>query len=377
MRSYSPWLVALVALLALFTAACAPAALPAREDGLPVSPEADPVADPEADPEADPVADPEPETPAPNELAVAQLVVYSGRSESLVGPILEQYERDAGVDVAVRWGNTAEVAATLLEEGEASPADLFYAQDPGGLGAVSDRMTPLPDRILEGVDPRFRDPDGRWVGLSGRARVIVYNTDSVDPNELPTDLWGFNDPMWHGRLGWAPTNASFQTMVTAMRTVWGEERTRQWLEGILANEPNVYNSNTPVVAAVGAGEIDVGFVNHYYLYRFLAEEGDSFPARNFFLPSGGPGSLVMVSGAGVLESSPNKEAAFDLLEYLLAPEAQTYFARQTNEYPLVAGVEPAVELTPLAELNAVDVPLSNLADLQGTLQLLREVGVLP
>lgn len=314
---------------------------------------------------------------AADELASSELVVYSGRKESLVGPILEQFEAQTGIEVAVRWGNSAEVAATILEEGKASPADLFYAQDPGGLGAVSNRFTELPPEILARIDPRFRDPAGRWVGISGRARVIVYNTERVEASELPEDLWGFTTPEWRGRLGWAPTNASFQTMLTAMRSTWGEEEARRWLEGMMANDPIVFESNTPIVAAVGAGEVDVGFVNHYYLYRFLSEEGESFSARNYFLPGGGPGSLVMVSGAGVLESSENKQAALELLRFLLSPEAQTYFAEQTNEYPLVEGIDPTVELTPLGELNAVEVPLSDLSDLVGTVGLLREVGALP
>lgn len=359
--------------LALALTACGPAGTPTAI--VEPQPGADP--EPVGDPEPEQEADPEPPTADPDALAEADLVVYSGRSESLVGPILDQFRSQTGADVSVRWGRTAEVAATLLEEGAASPADLFYAQDPGGLGAVSQRLTTLPDDILDRVDPRFRDPDGRWVGVSGRARVIVYNTESLSASDLPEDLWGFTEPQWQGRLGWAPTNASFQTMVTAMRAVWGEAETRQWLEGILANRPVAYDSNTPIVAAVGAGEVDVGFVNHYYLYRFLSEEGEGFPARNYFLPGGGPGSLVMVAGAGVLESSNNKEAAFSLLEFLLSPEAQAYFAEQTNEYPLTAGVEPAVALTPLQDLNTVDVRLSNLADLEGTLQLLREAGALP
>lgn len=309
--------------------------------------------------------------------ASQRLTIYSGRSESLVGPIIQQFQEATGITVQVRWGKTAEVAATLLEEGANSPADVFFAQDPGGLGAVADMLAPLPEDILNRVDPRFRDPRGRWVGISGRARVIVYNTQRVRPEELPDDLWGFTDPRWKGRIGWAPTNASFQTMVTAMRVAWGEEKTRQWLAGILANDPVVYEKNTPIVAAAGAGEIDVGFVNHYYLYRFLQEEGESFPARNYFLPGGGPGSLVMVAGAGVLASSRNQEAAHKFLRFMLSPVAQQYFATQTFEYPLVEGVRTHRELRPLSELNAVQIDLADLADLHGTVQLLREVGALP
>ncbi|MFQ5592527.1 MAG: iron ABC transporter substrate-binding protein [Anaerolineae bacterium] len=307
------------------------------------------------------------------------LIVYSGRSESLVGPIIEQFAEATGIEVEVRYGKTAEMAATLLEEGQNSPADIFFAQDPGGLGAVAETgmLAPLPEDILATVDPRFRSPDGLWVGISGRARVIVYNTERVSPKDLPDDIWDFTDPKWSGRIGWAPTNGSFQTMVTGMRQVWGEEKTREWLEGIQANKPGVYPKNTPIVAAAGAGEIDVGFVNHYYLYRFIQEEGETFRARNYFLPGSGPGSLVMVAGAGRIATGPNEANALKFIEFMLSPVAQQYFASQTFEYPLVEGVRTHRELTPLSELNAIDVDLADLADLQGTVQLLSDVGALP
>ncbi|MFP3855207.1 MAG: iron ABC transporter substrate-binding protein, partial [Anaerolineales bacterium] len=274
-------------------------------------------------------------------------------------------------------GKTAELAATIAEEGENSPADVFFAQDPGGLGALTDRFIALPQETLERVDPRFRDPQAHWIGISGRARVVVYNQNEVDVDDLPEGLEGFTEPEWEGRLGWAPTNASFQTMVTAMRAQWGDERTRQWLQGILANNPEVYDGNTPIVAAVGSGEIDAGFVNHYYLYRFLSEEGESFLARNYFLPGGGPGALVMVAGVGILESSDNQEAALELVNYLLSEEAQQYFSEETYEYPLADDVPAQPELTPLSQLNTTEIDLADLSDLQGTLRLLREAGALP
>lgn len=307
------------------------------------------------------------------------LVIYSGRSESLVGPVIQQFAEATGIKVDVRYGETAEMAATLLEEGRNSPADIFFAQDPGGLGAIAaaGMLTSLPDDILNLVAPRFRSPEGLWVGISGRARVIVYNTEQLDPDDLPGDIWGFTAPQWKRRIGWAPTNASFQTMVTAMRQVWGEARTREWLEGILANEPIVYEKNTPIVAAVAAGEVNVGFVNHYYLYRFIQEEGEGFTARNYFLPGGGPGSLVMVAGVGRLSTGLNEDNAFKFIKFMLSPVAQQYFATQTFEYPLIDGVSTQRELTPLAELNAIDIDLANLADLRGTVQLLSDVGALP
>ncbi len=305
------------------------------------------------------------------------LTIYSGRSESLVGPIIEQFANATGIDVSVKYASTSQMAATLAEEGDNTRADVFFAQDPGGLGAVEHMLQTIPQEILDKTPAWARSPEGRWVGISGRARVIVYNTENISADDIRTDLWGFTDPKWKGRIGWPPTNASFQTMVTAMRHLWGDERTRQWLEAIQANDPKVYEKNTPTVAAAGVGEIDVGFVNHYYLYRFLAEEGESFGARNHHLAAGGPGSLIMVAGAGILSSSENTDAAAKLLEFLLSPVAQQYFAGQTYEYPLVEGVNVNRLLTPLDEINNPSILMGNLTDLKGTQEMLRSVGILP
>lgn len=318
--------------------------------------------------------------PAGTELTSSSnsLVIYSGRSENLVGPLIEQFEASSGLDVEVRYGSTPEIAATLLEEGANSPADVFFAQDPGGLGAAANAglLAPLPDETLNAVMAQFRSPDGLWVGVSGRARVVVYNTDLLTPEDLPDDLAGFTDPAWDGRVGWVPTNASFQVMITAMRVLWGEDETRAWLEAMQANHPVVYENNAAVVAAVAAGEVEVGLVNHYYLYRFLAEQGEAFPARNYFLPSGGPGSLVMVAGAAQLANSPHPENALAFINYLVSPEAQAYFVGKTNEYPVIEGVAAPTSLPAIAELHRPDISLTQLADLQGTTRLLQDVGLL-
>jgi iron(III) transport system substrate-binding protein len=307
------------------------------------------------------------------------LVVYSGRSESLVGPIIAQFSEATGVQVDVRYGSTAEIAATLLEEGTNSPADVFFAQDPGGLGAVAkdELFAPLPEDTLAKVPAEFRSPSGLWVGISARARIVVYNTDALEPADLPADIADFTDPKWKDKIGWAPTNGSFQAMVTAMRVTWGEERTREWLTGIQANNPKVFEGNAPIVEAVGAGEIEVGFVNHYYLYRFLKEQGESFKARNHFLTGGGPGSLVMVAGAGRLANGKNEANALKFIEFMLSTVAQQYFASQTYEYPLVEGVSTERGLTPLAELNRLKIDMVDLDDLAGTTKLLQDTGALP
>ncbi|MXY59474.1 MAG: extracellular solute-binding protein, partial [Chloroflexi bacterium] len=258
-----------------------------------------------ADPTATPTAQPQ-ATPTPVPQGAGSLVIYSGRGESLVDPIIQQFADVTGIDVEVKYGGTASLAATLLEEGANSPADVFYAQDPGGLGAVESLLAPLPADILQRSPEWARSPQGLWAGVSGRARVLVYSPDRVPEGELPADIFELTDPEWKGRVGWAPTNGSFLTMVTGMRKIWGEEKTAEWIEGMVANGATIYPKNTPQVAAVAAGEIDIGLVNHYYLYRFISEEGEDFAARNYHPSGGGPGALVMVSGAGILSTAENR-----------------------------------------------------------------------
>ena len=305
------------------------------------------------------------------------LVVYSGRSESLVGPVIEQFAQATGIDVAVKYGVTPQIAATLLEEGNNSPADVFFAQDPGGLGAVGEMLSTLPEDVLNAVPVWARSPEMRWVGISGRARTVVYNKNRLTVGDLPDSIWGFTDPKWAGRIGWAPANASFQTMVTAMRAMWGAGKTREWLQGIQENNPAVYPKNTPMVAAAATGEIDVGFVNHYYLHRFIQEDGEDFGARNHYLANGGPGSLVMVAGAGILKTAENRRNAERFLRFLLSKVAQQYFAGQTFEYPLVEGVTTHRLLVPLSAINQPIVDVAFLSDVKGTQALLREVGIIP
>ena len=306
------------------------------------------------------------------------LTVYSGRSSSLVDPILEEFELLTGIPTEVRYASTGEMAATLLEEGDKSPADVFFAQEPGGLGAVKPLLMKLPDDIYDRSAAWASDPDGKWVGVSGRARVIVYNTENISPDDLPESIWDFTDPKWKGRIGLPPTNASFHVMITAMRLDWGEEKTREWLEGIMANEPIFYAKNTPTVAAAAVGEIDVGFVNHYYLHRFIKEEGEGFGARNYYTTANDAGSLVMAAGAGILESTDAQEEAERLLKFLLGVTGQQYFATKTHEYPFNPVVSQSTYLPDLGDISErFDVDLGLLDDLAGTQHLLQEVGALP
>ncbi len=306
------------------------------------------------------------------------LTIYAGRSESLVGPLIERFRTETGLDVQVKYAGTTDLAATILEEGDASPADVFFAQDAGALGAVGadGRLAALPAETLATVDSRFVADNGTWIGTSGRARVVVYDTRVLAEADLPTSIDAFTDAAWKGRIGWAPTNASLQSFVTAYRVMKGDDAAKAWLEGIVANEPKTYDGNDAVLAAVAAGEVEVGFVNHYYLMRQLIEQGDGFPVRNHFLAGGDPGSLVNVAGVGILSTAKNPAAAQAFVDFLLSRESQTYFATETSEYPLIDGVEADPKLPTLDEIASPDIDLSDLSDLDGTLQLMQAAGAL-
>ena len=322
----------------------------------------------------------EPKTEMPTEERDRTLTVYSGRSQSLVHPLLEAFGEATGISIRVKYASSASTAATLLEEGDNTPADVVFLQDPGSLGSLAGAgmLTELPQEILGKVDSRLKDPNGRWVGTSGRARTVIYNTESIHPEtDLPASILDFTSEEWKGRVGWAPRNGSFQSFVTALRLQIGEEGARKWLEGMKDNDAQEYPNNVSIVQAAANGEVDVGFVNHYYLERFLEEYGEDFEARNHFIGNGDPGALVLVAGAGILNVSENKASAEEFIDFLLSETAQRYFTSDVKEYPVAADVVPEGDLPPLESLDPPDVDLGRLSDLQGTLDLLREVGVLP
>lgn len=305
------------------------------------------------------------------------LTIYSGRAQQLVGPLIERFERKSGLDVEVKYAGTPELANAILEEGDNSPADVFFAQDAGSLGALAEkgRLARLDGRFLDRVPSRFRSRVGLWVGVSGRARVVAYNPAKVAGSDLPASVLGFTDPKWKGRVGWAPTNASFQSFLTALRVLRGEGAARDWVEGMVANRAAGYPNNITIVEAVGRGEIDVGLVNHYYLFE-LKEQDPGLQVANHFVTGGDPGALVNAAGVGILEGTGRREEAKRFVEFLLSEEAQRYFATQTFEYPLVVGVSPVEGLPPLERLEPPDIDLSDLSDLRGTQELLTETGVL-
>ena len=306
------------------------------------------------------------------------LVVYSGRNQELVGELLDRYQKDTGAKLEIRYGDSSDLAATLLEERDNSPADVFLSQDAGALGAVEaeNLLASLPRPTLDAVEPRFRSDGGRWVGLTGRARVIAYDKRELKPSELPQSVFDVPKEEWKGRVGWAPTNPSFESFVTAMRRLEGEDRARAWLEAMVANDVKAYPNNIAVRDAIANGEIDIGLINHYYVAEAVAEEGEDYPVGVFSPPGRDVGALVNVSGAAILASSEKREEARKFIDYLLSRPGQEYFAKVTKEYPLAAGVQPDPALEPFDEIRSPEIDLADLAGLQETVKLLQETGAL-
>jgi iron(III) transport system substrate-binding protein len=326
--------------------------------------------------------------PAAEEEA-GEVVIYSGRSEVLVDSLVEMYRQQTGVDVQVRYGSDAQLLAALEEEGDRSPADVFWANTTGALGQAvqAGLLAPLPDSLLR-RPTGFVPSGGRWMPITTRFRVLAYNPDRVSPEELPTSVLDLPDrAAFAGRIGWTPTYSSFQDFVTALRVVHGEDTTRAWLEGMQALDPNAYASNTPMIQALAAGEIDVALTNHYYVLRLkygdakiedpTAVTPEAAVATHHFAP-GDIGNLALVTGAGVLQTSDQAEQAHDVLRFLLSEPAQSFAANTLNEYPLIEQAEVPDYLMPLDEARQLSptFDLERLSELDATLQLLRDVGAL-
>jgi iron(III) transport system substrate-binding protein len=303
------------------------------------------------------------------------LTIYSGRDEVFVGPLLERFSEETGIPIDVKYGDSADLALEIEEAGDASPADVFYSQTPGAVEFLDENgaLGSLPDGTLQKVDPRFVAGDGSWVGVTARQRVLVYNDELVSENDLPDSVLDLTGEEFRGLVGIAPSNGSFQDFVTALRQVEGDDGALSWLEGMARNDSPTYADNNSVVDAVARGEIPMGLVNHYYNYRYLAEDPDA-PSRNYVFPDGDIGSLLISATVSVLESSDD-ERAVELVDYLLSPGSQRFFAEETFEYPLVDGVDPVADLPPLDRIETPDVDIQELGDLETTVQMIAESGL--
>lgn len=312
-------------------------------------------------------------------LAIADpLVVYSGRGESLVGPLYAQFEKETGIKLDVRYNSTSAAATQLLHEAKDSPADVAFFQESGYLSALAEAglLAKMDSEAIDNVDQRYRDKDNHWVGVSARLRVLAYNTDKLKPEQLPQDLSELADKKWHSRVGWAPTNASAQAHINVLRKLWGDEKTKQWLKALDNNGSVRYSRNSQIVRAIANGEIDLGWVNHYYLYQ-LKQQNPKLPVANFHFPEQGKaGNLLIVSGIGITHHSTKKQQAEKLVEFLLSERAQNYFHERNFEYPTrpeLLKINPAESLAqiPLAPVDTIDD-----STLTSTVKFLRDLNLL-
>ena len=306
------------------------------------------------------------------------LTIYSGREETLVKPILDRFTKDTGIELKVRYASSTSLATALVEEGGSSPADVFWATEPGTLGLVAARglLARLPQSTVGKVPQRFSTRSRRWVGTSARSRVLVYNTEALTPARLPSSVWQLTSPSWKGKIGLPPTNGSFQAFLAAMIHLNGESRARAWLKGLKANDVRFFPNNTTTVQAVARGDVQVGLVNHYYLYNVLAST-PGLPIRNHWFRNGDPGTLVLAAGVGIVSASSKSAAAQRFVDFLLSRWAQRFIARGPGaaEYPLVKGVVRRPGLPPLSEIRGPEYPLGRLAaDLPPAVRLLIEEG---
>ncbi|MFP5299112.1 MAG: iron ABC transporter substrate-binding protein [Actinomycetota bacterium] len=306
------------------------------------------------------------------------LTIYSGRDEALIGPLLERFNEETGIPIDVRYGDSAELALLIEQEGEGSPADVFISQSPGAVGYLADKdmLATLPEKILQRVSTDFEQSSGHWVGLTARQRVLVYNTELVSEDELPSSVLDLTDPAYEGKVAIAPPNGSFQDFVTAMRQMEGDDVAQEWLDGMAANDAPTFPDNNSIVDAVARGEVPMGLVNHYYNVRYLTED-PSAPSRNYQFPGDDVGSVVLATTTSILEASDRAEEAQRFVEFLLSEESQEYFAEVTFEYPLAEGVEPSDALPPLESLAHPDYDIQRLGEgLTRTVEMIRSSGLL-
>jgi iron(III) transport system substrate-binding protein len=317
--------------------------------------------------------------PAPGGTPVAELpdlsgelTLYSGRNEFLVGELIEFLD-DTYPDFTpnVRYGGSSDLVNTIDTEGSGSPADVFYSVNSGSLAALAGlgRTQELSTAIQDTVSEEFRTD--QWVGTSGRARTVPFNTNAFSDSDIPDDVMNFPD--FEGDLGWAPSYGSCQAFVTAMRLLEGEEATREWLNGVVDAGISAYADEFQVSQAVANGELDAGFANHYYIQRVLDGSPDA-PIQTAFT-EGDAGSIFNVAGAAVLDTASDVDLAQNFVRHLLSAEAQEYFAVETFEYPLIPGVEPIGDLPTIDELDVPEIEFSELGDLEPTIDLMRDVGI--
>jgi iron(III) transport system substrate-binding protein len=312
-------------------------------------------------------------------LAGQTITLYNGQHEQTTSQLVAAFERQTHVTVKVRSDDEATLADQILQEGESSPADVFYSENTPALEALREHglLARLRAATLASVPSRYSSPEGRWVGVSARASALVYNTSQLSPSQLPDSILELAQPRWRGKVGFAPSESDFQPLITSIVAADGIRAAERWLEGMKANA-RLYPDNETVVTQVNNGESAIGPVNHYYWFRLRAELGArAVHSALHYFAAHDPGNLVDVSGAAVLKSSGHQAAAQAFVAFLVSEAGQQALARSHSyEYPLRPGVSPAPGLRPLAQLQPVDLAPSALGDGSQALALEQKLGLL-
>jgi iron(III) transport system substrate-binding protein len=307
-----------------------------------------------------------------------KLVIYNAQHEQLLDEIVPAFEDETGIEVELRNAKDLELSNQLVQEGDASDADVFLTENSPAMSQVEQAglFAELPADILDVIPEMYRPPSGLWTGFVARSTVLVYNTGLIEESELPTSIMELAEPEWAGRLSFSPTGADFQAIVAAVLELEGEDATRAWLEGIKENG-TAYDGNNVVLEAVNSGESEVGIVYHYYWERDREEGGDVHGnSAQYYFADQDPGAFVSVSGAGILESSDMKDEAEEFMEFLVGEEGQQIIADSyALEYPLNPDITLEQGVKPFSELEPPAVNVSDL-DAEAVVDLMTEVGFL-
>lgn len=307
-----------------------------------------------------------------------ELVVYNAQHEDLVSAMLKGFAQETGIDVTLRNGSDSELGNQIIQEGKASPADVFLTENSPAMTMVSDKglFAPLDADTMTQVPSAYVSSKKDWIGFAARSTVLAYNTSSVTKAQLPPSILDLAGPAWQGQVGIAPSGADFQAIVSAVVAVEGEARTAEWLKGLKANA-KIYRNNIAILSAVNSGEVKTGIIYHYYWYQDQAESGaNSKNVQLEFFGKKDPGAFLSTSGAGVLKSSKHAQDAQRLVEYLTGKEGQqALVASNALEYPVGNGIAANKALKPLSEL---DPPTIDIGVLNGSqvVSMMQQAGLL-
>ena len=318
-------------------------------------------------------------TPQDNNTVSGKLVVYSGRSETLIKPVLDAFSAEyPDVEVLLKAGNNSELANALIEEANNPQADLFITTELFTVQSLAsqglfDSYKPV------GAEQLSADLIGSgnfWTGLTRRARVIMYNTDLVSAEEAPKSILDLTDPKWSGQIAAAgSTNGGMQAQVAAMQTLLGEEATEKWLLGLIANKVTFFGGHTDVRKAVGAGEFKIGLVNHYYYHLQQAEGspvGIIYPDQD----ENGIGLITNATAGALVKGGANPTAAKAFLDFLISQKGQQLFAEANYEYPALPTVALRAGVEPLDKLRLADFDVAKAtSNFEATFDLLEKVAL--